>query len=79
MAADDIGASALTGLPVDLTGSTLKLTIRVEKDPPNHLAGINAVLSQPDGTALTVDITASKWDEPVTISAPPADQVKPTS
>ena len=79
VAADDIAASALTGLPVDLTGSTIKLTIRVEKDPPNHLAGINAVLSQPDGAALTVDITASKWDEPVTISAPPADQVKPTS
>ena len=27
----------------------------------------------------TVDITASKWDEPVTITAPPADQVKPAS
>ena len=77
--ADDLGATALTGLPVDLAGSTLKLTIRVEKDPPNHLAGINAVLSQPDGAALTVDVTASKWDEPVTISAPPADQVKPAS
>ncbi len=79
MTADDLGATALTGLPVDLAGSTLKLTIRVEKDLPHHLAGITAVLSQPDGTALTVDITASKWDEPVTISAPPADQVKPTS
>ena len=77
--ADDLGATALTGLPVDLAGATLKLTIRVEKDLPYHLAGITAVLSQPDGTALTVDITASKWDEPVTISAPPADQVKPTS
>ena len=29
-----------------------------------------------DGTALNVDVTASKWDEPVTITAPPADQVK---
>jgi hypothetical protein len=71
--------NGLDSLPVDLAGATLKLTIRVEKDLPNHLAGIAAVLSQPDGKALTVDVTASQWDEPVTITAPPADQVKPAS
>jgi hypothetical protein len=79
LSADDLGATALTGLPVDLQGATVKVTARVEKDLPNHLAGMTAVLSQPDGKALTVDITASKWDEPVTITAPPADQVKPAS
>ncbi len=79
LSADDLGATALTGLPVNLQGATVKVTARVEKDLPYHLAGVTAVLSQPDGKALTVDITASKWDEPVTITAPPADQVKPAS
>jgi putative cofactor-binding repeat protein len=79
LSADDLGATALTGLPVNLQGATVKVTARVEKDLPYHLAGVTAVLSQPDGKALTVDVTASKWDEPVTITAPPADQVKPAS
>jgi putative cofactor-binding repeat protein len=79
LSADDLGATALTGLPVNLQGATVKVTARVEKDLPYHLAGVTAVLSQADGAELTVDVTASKWDEPVTISAPPADQVKPAS
>ena len=32
-----------------------------------------------DGTKLTAVLTASKWDQPVTVTAPPADQVKPAS
>ena len=79
LSGDDLGATALTGLPVNLQGATVKVTARVEKDLPYHLAGVTAVLSQADGAELTVDVTASKWDEPVTISAPPADQVKPAS
>jgi len=71
------GSGALAGLPVNLTGATLKLTIRVEKDLPYHLAGVTAVITMPDGSAVTAEVTASKWDESVTISAPPADQVKP--
>jgi LppX_LprAFG lipoprotein len=74
------GAAVTAGLPVDLTGATLDLTIRVEKDLPYHLAGITAVLTMPgSGSKLTLDLTASKWDEPLTITAPPADQIKPTS
>ena len=46
---------------------------------PNHLAGVEAVVTMADGSKLTADVTASKWDEPVTITAPPADQVKPAS
>ena len=77
---DQLGAGgAVAGLPVDLTGATLKLTMLVEQDPPNHLAGIDAVLTMADGSALTVAVTASRWDEPVTVTAPPADQVKPAS
>lgn len=79
LTADDLGATTLTGLPVNLAGATVKITARVEKDLPYHLAGVTAVLSQSDGSELTMDVTASKWDEPVTISAPPADQVKPAS
>jgi hypothetical protein len=73
------GAGAIRGLPVDLSGATLKLTVRVEKDLPYHLAGATAVLTLPNQAALTVELTASKWDVPVSISAPPADQVKPAS
>jgi hypothetical protein len=79
LTAEDLGTTAMTGLPVNLAGATMEVTVRVEKDLPYHLAGVTAVLSQPDGAKLTIDLTASKWDEPVTISAPPADQVKPAS
>jgi hypothetical protein len=73
------GTGAISGLPVDLTGATLKLTVRVEKDLPYHLAGVTAVLTMPNQGTLTMELTASKWDAPVSISAPPADQIKPTS
>lgn len=73
------GSAAVAGLPVDLIGATLKLTVRVEKDLPYHLAGIEATLTAPKGTAITADLRASKWDEPVSITAPPPDQVKPAS
>jgi hypothetical protein len=73
------GAGAISDLPVDLVGATLALTVLVEQDAPNHLAGLTAVVSMPDGTSITLEVTASKWDEPVTITAPPADQVKPAS
>jgi hypothetical protein len=73
------GAGALDSLPVDLTGATLKLTLRVEKDLPYHLAGLTAVVSLPTNSTLTIGLTASKWDAPVTVTAPPADKVKPAS
>jgi hypothetical protein len=82
LTADQLGTAELgsgAGLPVDLAGATLALTVRVEKDLPYHLAGVTAVLSMTDGSKLTVELTASKWDEPVTVSAPPADKVKPAS
>jgi hypothetical protein len=80
--AGDLGsgaAGAVSDLPVDLVGATLALTVLVEQDAPNHLAGLTAEISLPDGTSITVDVIASKWDEPVAITAPPADQVKPAS
>jgi hypothetical protein len=66
------------GASVDLAGATLKLTLRVEKDLPYHLAGLTAVVTMADASSLTAEVTASKWDEPVTVVAPPADQVRPS-
>jgi hypothetical protein len=70
------GTAAPTGLPVDLAGASLAVTVRVEKDLPHHLAGLNVAVTAGDGNVLTLDAIMSRWDEPVTITAPPADQVK---
>lgn len=69
---------AASGLPVDIAAASLNLTIRVEKDT-NHLAGIAATIALGDQGSLTFDLALSKWDQPVTISAPPADQVQAAS
>jgi len=70
-----IGTGA-SSLPVDVAGATLKLTLRVEQSLPNHLAGIAIEIGLADGKSVAADLTFSKWDEPVTITAPPADQVQ---
>jgi hypothetical protein len=69
-----IAGAQASSLPVKTDGS-LKVQIRVEKDT-NHLAGLTAEVASPTQGSLKVDIVISKWDEPVTISAPPADQVQ---
>jgi hypothetical protein len=71
-----VGAAG-QGLPIDLTGASLHMTLRVEKDLPYHLAGLSATLTTADGHEVTMDVTFSKWNEPVSITAPPADQVAP--
>ena len=68
-------AVPMPGLPVDLTGASLAVTVRVEKDLPHHLAGLTAAVTAGDGNVLTLDAILSRWDEPVSITAPPADQV----
>jgi hypothetical protein len=76
--ADELAAilgDGASGLPVDVAGSTLQLTVRVEQTLPNHLAGVSIVLGLPSGESLEIDLTFSKWDEPVTIDAPAADEV----
>jgi hypothetical protein len=80
-------------LPVDLgdlADSGLHLTFHVAKDTLK-LAGLTAVVdmdasasaapgaSAPSTADVTVDLTFTKWDEPVTITAPPADQIAPAS
>lgn len=72
-------SGSLAGVPIDLSGATVKLTLHVEKDLPNHLAGVTADVTTPSNGTAKVDLTFSKWDEPVSIAAPPADQIKPAS
>jgi hypothetical protein len=73
---------APTGLPIpipipDLSGASLDLTVLVAKDT-TRLTGLKASADLGGGAGVaTVDVTFSKWDETVTISAPPADQLAP--
>jgi LppX_LprAFG lipoprotein len=79
LTADELTAllgGAAAGLPVDLDGASLAVAVKVEKEAPNHLAGVTVTITPATGTPLSVDLTLSGWDAPVSISAPPADQVK---
>ena len=72
---------APTGLPIpiplpDLAAATVDLTVLVAQDA-TRLAGITAKADLGPGGAAAVDLTFSKWDEPVTIGPPPPDQVAP--
>jgi len=69
--------SVTAGLPfaVDLAGATatLELAVRKSDKRPGEL-----VLTVKGGAAdLTARFTFSKWDETVTVGAPPADQIQP--
>ena len=73
-----LGGAAPSALPIDVSSASLNLTIRVEKDS-NHLAGVAVIVALGDKGSLTFDLAMSKWDQPVTISAPPADQIQAAS
>jgi len=81
LTANELAALGMTAptpveLPIDLGAVSLTLTIRVEKDT-HRLAGVGSVISLGDLGSVTVDVTASNWDQPMDISPPPADQIKP--
>jgi hypothetical protein len=65
-------------LPIDLDAISLVLTVRVEKDT-HRLAGIGSVVSLGETGSVTIDVTASNWDQPMDISPPPADEIKAAS
>ncbi len=44
-----LGLGAVPGLPVDLAGASLAVTMRVEKDLPHHLAGLTAAVTIGEG------------------------------
>lgn len=75
------GVSLPSGLPIpiqlpDLTTATVNLTVLVAKDT-TRLTDVKAAIDLGANGAATVELTFSKWDEPVSISAPPPDQLAP--
>jgi hypothetical protein len=68
----------LPDLPVDLGEVNLTVTVRVEKET-HRLAGIALVMSLGQSGSVTMDIAASNWDQPMDISPPSADQIKPAT
>lgn len=71
-----LGVTVPAGLPIDLAGAAVDLTIDVTRDT-NDLAGLKAIIDQADGEALTLVATFTKWDAEVIVEAPPADEVAP--
>jgi hypothetical protein len=73
-----IGGGALpSGLPnpfPDLTGAGVDLTLLVEQTT-TRLSGITATLDLGDTGELTLQGTFTRWNEPVQIAPPPADQI----
>lgn len=68
-------ASDAPDVPTDLSEGSLKVTFGVEKDTLRMSKIVVAVSAGAQGSVdLTVNMT--KWDEAVTISEPPADQVE---
>lgn len=78
LAALGAGQAEALGLPLDVGSASLAITIRVEKDT-YHLAGVTTVASLGEQGTLTLVLTMSKWDQPMDISPPPPDQVKPAA
>jgi hypothetical protein len=78
LAALGAGQAEALGLPLDIGAASLAITIRVEKNT-YHLAGVTTVASLGEQGTLTLNLTLAKWDQPMDISPPPADQVKPAS
>ncbi len=64
-------------LPIDLSTAQGTIEVTVEKAAPNHLHGVRIEATQTaGGTPTVIDLTFSDWDKPVTVSAPPPDQVQ---
>jgi hypothetical protein len=81
LGAADLEAPA--GLPVpiplpDLSAATVDLTVLVAKDT-TRLAGLTANADLGVAGTVILELTFSKWDEAVSISAPPPDQLAPGS
>jgi hypothetical protein len=67
-----------SGLPLpipDIGDVALDLTVRVEKDT-TRLAGLTAIVGTGAAGELTAEVRFSKWNEDVSVAAPPADQVQ---
>ena len=75
---------APTGLPIpvpipDLSDATIDLEVLVAQES-TRLMGVKATTDLRGGAGIaTVNLTFSKWDEAVSIAAPPPDQVAPAN
>jgi hypothetical protein len=73
------GTPAAPGnLPIpmpDLSSATVDLTLHIEQTT-NHISDLTAVVNLGEAGSVTLDATFTRWNEPVTISAPPPDQVE---
>jgi hypothetical protein len=73
-------SAAPSNLPIpmpDLSSATVDLTLHIEQTT-NHIADLGAVVNLGETGTVTLDATFTRWNEPVTISAPPPDQVETT-
>lgn len=82
LAALTAGGGALpSGLPIpipSLDQATVDLTFKVDQ-ATTRLAGLTAIVGFNAENAATVEATFSKWNEAVTVSPPPPDQIAPAS
>ena len=81
LGAGDLEPVEVFAIPIplpDLAAATVDLTVLVAKDT-NRLAGMKADADLGANGAAVLDLTFSKWDEAVSISAPPPDQVAPAT
>lgn len=71
----DLGLPGGLPIPVpDVGDQTIDLTIRVDK-LTTRLAGLTVAIGGGATGDVTAELVFSKWDEDVTITAPPVDQV----
>jgi hypothetical protein len=74
----DLGADDLKALipeAADMTDGSVVLTVLVEKDTLRPVS-VAVVVAAADLGELTLSLSMSKWDEALSITAPPADQVE---
>ena len=65
-------------LPADMSEASVNATFKIEKDTLRP-AGVDLTMDLGSQGNVTVAVTLSNWDEPVSIEAPPADQVQQAS
>lgn len=74
LAGTGLAASLPIALP-DLSTATADVIVLVERDS-HRLADLSVAANLGATGEIDADVRFSKWDEPTTISAPPADQVQ---
>ena len=69
------------GLPIpipDLSAASADLTLRVDQ-ASTRLTGMTADVDLAAAGNVILEVTFTKWDEPVSVAAPPAEEIQPAS